>query len=362
MKTAHAFLRILPLVFVAGLGNQCHEQASEAADKHNMQATPIRVTTAVVELQSVPKEIVVTGTLQPDQQTRLAANADGRVVQADVERGQRVEKNAVLMRLDVRTAQLTAEEAAANLENLESEAQVAKRDCERTEILFQKGAISQQAYDKAKGGCIEIEAQTRALAKRLGQATQKVADATIRAPYAGLVTERLVNVGTYVHPATAVVALAVTDPLRLTLSVPEAYAMQIKSGAQVRFAPTVTPKSEFVGTVRYLSGEVRQTTRDTVIEAVVENPNQSLLPGMFVKAYLPVDDATRPTVLATSVLHQDGHDYVYKVVDEHLEQRLVRLGRQLGDKFSVEQGLQAQDVVVVHPDPNFRDGAPVQIH
>lgn len=359
MKTAHVLMRFFSMLFLFGFVSQCHrsEKPSEnAAASHR----PIRIQTAVVETQSVPKEIVVTGTLEPDQHTRLAANADGRVIEAPIERGQRVEKNAVLMRLDVRTAQLTQEEAAANLENLQSEAQVIKRDCERTEILFKKGAISQQAYDKAKGGCIEIEAQTRALSKRLGQAAQRVSDATIRAPYAGLVTERLVNVGAYVHAATAVVALAVTDPLRLTLSVPEAYAMQLKPGVTVRFAPTVAPKSEFVGTVRYLSGEVRQTTRDTLIEAVVENPNGTLLPGMFVKAFLPVDNDTRPTVLASAVVHQDGHDYVYKVVDQHLEQRLVRLGRQFDDKFSIEQGLEPRDVVVMHADPNFRDGAPVQ--
>jgi RND family efflux transporter MFP subunit len=317
----------------------------------------VHVTTAIAALAPAPRQIIVTGTLEPDRRTSLAANASGRVTQTFVERGQMVAQGAVLARLDVRTATLGAEEAAANLENLKSEAELAKRDCERNEVLMKKGALSQQQYDKIRAGCVEVDAQMRALEKRLNQATQVVSDGTIRAPFSGLVTERLVSAGDYVQASSSVVSLVVIDSLRLKLTIPEMYAADVKAGTKVVFSPTALPDRDFTAAVRYVSGEVRQTTRDVVVEAIVDNPNGSLLPGMFVKARVSAGERSLPTVPTTAVVSEGAHKYIY-VVDEHrLEQRVVRIAFENNDTLAIERGLEAGDRFVLAPTPELVDGS-----
>lgn len=338
----------------------CHNNNSAATPSASEGGPAVHVSTQVVKAQSMPKELTITGTLEPERRTSLSANASGRVTHTLVERGQMVKEGAILARLDVRNATLSAEEAMANLENLKSEAEVAKRDCERNEVLMKKGALSQQQYDKVRASCTEIDAQTRALEKRLGQATQMVSDGTIRAPFSGLVTERLVSVGDYVQASSPVVVLVVADPLRLKLTIPEAYAPAIVPGAQVRFAPTVMPNERFLAPIAFVSGEVRETTRDIVAEAIVSNPHGTLLPGMFVKAHLTAGTQQLPVIPSASVVHEGPHSYVFAVVDGHLEQHVVRLGLTQGDAVAVERGITAGEVLVLTPAQNLVDGARVE--
>lgn len=357
-RIEHVGRAALSLSLLAGPLTACRS-AADSSKAEEIKVASVHVTTGVAALAPCPRQIIVTGTLEPDRRTSLAANASGRVMQTFVERGQMVTQGAMLARLDVRNATLSAEEAAANLENLKSEAEVAKRDCERNEVLMKKGALSQQQYDKTKAGCVEVDAQMRALEKRLNQAAQVVSDGTIRAPFSGLVTERLVSAGDYVQASSSVVSLVVIDSLRLKLTIPEMHAADVKPGTKVIFSPTAMPNQDFTAAVRYVSGEVRETTRDIVVEAIVDNPNGSLLPGMFVKARVAAGERSLPTVPKGAVLEEGIHKYIYVVSEHHLEQRVVRIGFENSDSVAIERGLEAGDKFVLAPTSDLVDGSPV---
>src|ERR1700722_14304685 len=157
------------------------------------------VQTARVGEQSVPKVLSLTGTLSSNERTDLAANAAGRVVRTFVERGDHVAQGQVLAQLDARSAALSRAEAEANVNSATEQLKNVRADCQRYVGLLAKGAITQQEYDKQTTSCQTQASSEEAARVRAAQAVQTLTDSAIRAPFAGVIAERFVHVGAYVH-------------------------------------------------------------------------------------------------------------------------------------------------------------------
>lgn len=318
-----------------------------------------KLSTAAVATRPVPREITLTGVLAANERTELAANAAGRVEKVFVELGQRVEQNAPIAQLDKRTAALAAREASANVQTLVEQLNASKKDCERYQKLSEKGAITQQEYDRAIGQCQTQGSSELAARVRIAQAAQTLKDATIRAPFAGKIAERFIHVGDYVMPSSRVVTLLADDPLRLRLTVPESELGQIKPELPVRFETAGLPGRSFQATVKYIGGEVREQTRDMVIEAIVDNHDGVLMPGMFVSAHLATGVSELP-VIQKQALIEGNTPSVFVLDGERVRQRMVQLGPPEGELVSVLDGVHAGDKVVLLPPKELSDGALVQ--
>jgi membrane fusion protein (multidrug efflux system) len=351
-------LRGLPLA-LGFLAAACSHES--AADTGAATVAPkVHVQTAVVAEQSVPNLLRLTGVLSSNERTDLAANAAGRVVKTFVERGDHVLAGAVLAQLDARSAALSRAEAEANVTSASEQLKNATADCARYVGLLAKGAITQQEYDKQTTSCHTQAASEGAARARAAEAMQTVADSTIRAPFAGVIAERFVHVGDYVHADTRVVTLLVDDPLRLELTVPEANVGGVHPGLTVSFGTVSVPGRAFTATVKYMGGEIRQATRDLVVEAVTDNADHALLPGMFVTAELPIGEVVSPVVPANALVRRNQDESVYAVVDGHLEERVVQLGPKVGELMAVADGVKKGDLVVVSPPPGAADGVQVE--
>ncbi len=256
----------------------------------------LHVQTAFVAEQPVPKLLALTGVLSSNERTDLAANASGRVVKTFVERGDHVPQGALLAQLDARSAALSRAEAEANVVSAAEQLKSVRADCQRYVGLLAKGAITQQEYDRQTTSCQTQAASEEAARARAAQAGQTLTDSAIRAPFSGVIAERFVHVGDYVHADTRVVTLLVDDPLRLELTVPEPNVGSVHPGLHVSFETVALAGRTFDATVKYMGGEIREATRDLVVEAVTDNHDHSLLPGMFVIARLPLGEATLPVV------------------------------------------------------------------
>jgi membrane fusion protein (multidrug efflux system) len=323
-------------------------------------APKVRVQTVVVAEQSVPNMLRLTGVLSSNERTDLAANAAGRVVKTFVERGDHVTQGAILAQLDARSAALSRAEAEANVTSASEQLKNLRADCQRYVGLLAKGAITQQEYDRQTTSCQTQAASEEAARARAAEAIQTVADSTIRAPFAGVIAERFVHVGDYLHADTRVVTLLVDDPLRLELTVPEANVGSVHPGLTVSFRTVSVPDRVFTATVKYMGGEIREATRDLVVEAVTDNEDHLLLPGMFVNAELPVGEVTSPVVPATALVKHNQDQSLFTVVDGHLEERVVQLGPKVGDLMAVADGIKKGEQVVVSPPPGAADGVQVE--
>src|SRR5262249_14856690 len=151
----------------------------------------------------------------------VAANGAGAVLLTQVERGQLVEKGDVLARLDARTAVLSTAEADAQVGSSKAQLSLAQTECDRVDQLFKANAISGVDYDKQKGACTAAIWAAKAAEARAAISRKGLTDATVRAPFSGMIAERYVSAGEYVQPSSKVARVVAIDPLRLEINVPE---------------------------------------------------------------------------------------------------------------------------------------------
>jgi membrane fusion protein (multidrug efflux system) len=284
------------------------------------------------------------------------ADATGKVVATEVERGSIVKKGQVIVRLDARNAALSERETKALAAAAAAQRKLADDECERSKRLLQSGAISQAEYDRSNAQCAQQTSSALAADTRAQMAIKSFGDSMIRAPYAGLIAERYVSVGEYVLPQTKVAALLEIDPLRLQLTVAESAVPLIKLDQHVDFGVTSYPDQKFGGTIRYLGPALRGGSRDLVVEAIVVNEDHRLRPGMFVTARVDLGDKPLPVVPSDSVRTDGTIHRVLVVVDQLLEERVVQVGETKGDVVAILDGVKVGERVVLHPAESLADG------
>ena len=350
--------RGVALGVLALVSTGCHK--SEAAVQGGPPVVKVHVETATASEQVVPNLFLLTGVLSSNERTDLTANAIGRVVRTFVERGDHVVQGALLAQLDARSANLTRAEAEANVASALEQHKSAQTDCQRYENLLAKNAISQAEYDRQATSCKTQAAAEDVARTRAAAALQTISDTAIRAPFSGVLAERFVHVGDYVHADTRVVTLLVDSPLRLALTVPEAEVSRVHPGLVVSFETVAVPGKRFTATVKYMGGEIREATRDLVVEAVTDNADHALLPGMFVTAQIPAGEVTLPVVPMSAIVRLDNRRSVFAVVNGRLEERIVHLGPTVGDFVAVADGVKKGERVAVSPPPDAADGVQTQ--
>lgn len=337
----------------------CNRSASAGTDA-GVEHKPVAVSSAAVTEVEVPVTLRLSGTLRGNQETDLAANAAGRVLATLVERGAQVTPGQVIARLDTRAASLSAAEARAQADSAHAQQAQGQAECARYDQLKTKGAISDLEYDRAMAQCRTLPLSAEAATARARLAAQNVGDGIIRAPFGGVVTERQIEIGQYVRQDSRVVTLVSLDPLRLELAVPESEVSKVKVGAEVSFTVAAFPGQRYQGKIRFVSGALRSSTRDLVVEALVQNPDKTLLPGMFADVELTTGRRKLPGVPKAALQVRDGQAHAFAVVAGRLEERLLSLGPEADDRVSVLKGAVIGDHFALPPFENLENGRRVR--
>ncbi len=362
-RSLTAALSLASLIAMVCLGAACHrgEEASSSQTEAEAAAITIHVRTGPVAEQPMPEYLTLTGSLHADQQSDIAADASGKVLQVLVERGQAVKSGQVLATLDARAANLSATAAQAQSRLAQSQLEQSQRECERVKHLLDTGAISRADYDRQTSQCTAQQWSATAAEAEQQSASKLVGDARIRAPFDGVIGERLINVGQYVERSTRIASIYTPDPLRIQLTIPESNLASIREGVPVTFTVAAFGDERFTGTVKYISPNVREASRDLIAEAVVPNPEGRLRPGMFAVARLQLAEQPRPVVDTNAVAKDDTEARVFVVgPDKRVQERLVRIGESKGDVVAVLSGVRPGETVVLQPGPDVRDGARVE--
>jgi len=336
----------------------CRHASADPRDA-NVEEPPTKVETAQVVERTLPKLLTLTGTLVPNQDADVAADVSGKVQQTFVERGSFVKQGSPLVRVDARSAVISRAEAAAQARAIEAQSDVAKNDCTRVEKLFRDGSISQAEFERQTAQCHATQFSKEAADARAQMAGKVLGDATIRAPFSGIVAERFVTAGEYVRPDTRVVTLVDIETLRLELTVQESAINQIHEGQTVQFR-VASSSDPFTAQIRYVGPAVRRTSRDLVVEALVSNADHKLKPGMFATAKVELGTYSSP-VLPLRALRDSGvSKHVFVVVQNKLEERVVETGDVIGDAVAIVHGVKAGERVVSKVREEIRDGMRVE--
>jgi len=263
----------------------------------------------------------------------------------------------------VRLAKASADLAASNLrraKDLISRKVISTESFDQTQTEYE---LALQRYRQSKLLIQQAFAACQTAMTKLAILEKAVDDTTIRAPFDGWVAEKLVSVGEQISSgmqATKVVTLVRIDPLRLSLTVPQQSIGFVHPGQTVTFQVDSFPDRKFEAKVRYIAPVVTNDTRSMMVEAVVENPDGELCPGIFATAELELKKQ-KPGVFAPlrAVLKTGEVDRVFVVRDGIARDQVVALGAEEKGKVEIRSGLTGKEILVANPEL-VRDGDKVR--
>ena len=315
-------------------------------------------TVSATESQVVSWEAVTSavGSLDAIQGLMVTAERPGKIVNIAFEAGSVVQAGALLVQQDVsiEKSQLRAAEAAEAL---------AKINRERSARLVAQKTIPQSDLDAADARYKEASAQTEEI-------RTVIAQKTIRAPFAGRLGIRQINLGQYLDIGTAIVSLQAMDPIYVNFSLPQQMA-NIKSGSPIRISADIAPDQVIEGQITAISPEVDSSSRNIRMQGTLANPNEDLRPGMFVNVTVVLPDSqSQLAVPATAVLYAPYGDSVFVIEEskgengesgKKIRQQLVRIGEKRGDYVAILTGLKQGETVVSTGVFKLRNGMAVVV-
>lgn len=304
---------------------------------------PEVVTAAQVQSASWESTLSAVGSLDAVQGVTVTAEMSGKVVSIPFEAGNRVKAGALLVQQDVSVeeAQLRAAEAAAEL---------ARINFERSRTLLPTHAISQSDYDNNQARQLQALAEVDTIRAQIGKKT-------IRAPFAGRLGIRQINLGQIINDGEAIVSLQALDPIFVNFQLPQQQLGQVHPGLEVRVIVDALPGRTWTGEVTAIAPEVDVVSRNVRVQALLANPDEQLRAGMFASLTLVLPE-TEPvlTIPATAVLYAPYSDSVFVVEEKKnaagepagqvVRQQFVELGEKRGDFIVVKAGLQAGETIV----------------
>ena len=386
------------LLATATLWPACTSADGKAEDPAaTAEAGAVSVSPAAAVEQPLTRFIRASGSLTAEEQADVAAEIAGRIVATPVERGTPVQEGTVLVRISPAEAEAQLREAEANAAQIEARLGIAnggafnandvpevrtakgaldlaENEFNRIRSLLDQRVVSQsefeqrrtqfeaarQQYDSARNGASQQFQALQGARARVALARKALADTTVRAPFTGLVGERVVSVGDYVTKGARVAVVVRVNPLRIQLTVPEQFISAVAVGAQVTFQVDAFPGREFTGTVRYISPALEATRRALTIEAVVANPANELKPGLFATARVEHPERTPGIMVPKSaILTTAGVSRVYVVNGDHVEERIISLGQEADTLVEIATGLKPGEKVATTNLSQLFDGAKV---
>ncbi|MGA7617420.1 MAG: efflux RND transporter periplasmic adaptor subunit, partial [Thermoanaerobaculia bacterium] len=232
----------------------------------------------------------VTGELVALSRSELATKIPGRVAKVFVDEGQRVRTGEPLLRLETEYFTLDVERARADLARAKAVADEASSDFARKKDLRAKDSIPQSTFDRSQAAWEQARASLSAADTGLRTAQQRLADATLRAPFDGVVVARHTDVGERLSDNTVAFVISQTAPLKLRFDVPERYLASVRRGMKVTAGVDPYPGTAFDGEVNVVGGTIDSRTRTFFVEALFPNHDGRLRPGMFARVKMDLKD------------------------------------------------------------------------
>ena len=322
-----------------------------------IQSAQPTVATAVAAMQPWQATLAAVGSLRASSGADLALEIGGVIDDVRFESGRDVAAGSVLVRLRLN-------DDGAKLQQLQATAELDAVTYRRDQLQLQARGVAQSTVDTDAGNLKVARAQVAA--------QQAVIDEkTLRAPFAGRLGIRQIDLGQYVAAGTAIVTLQALDPMFVDFYLPQQAAGQIAVGQSVAVTVDAYPGRTFAGEVSSLNSKVDSTSRMLQVRAAVANPDKALLPGMFATATAANGPAqSLVTIPQTAVAYNPYGSLVYVVHDgkdakgqpqKLVKQQFVTTGAARGDQVSVLKGVAAGDVVVTAGQLKLHNDATVKI-
>ena len=380
------------MILAAGIAaTACESTSGQAAGstggrsgRGSGRGNAVATQTASVQRMSVQREVDLSGTLLSPEQAKISSEVAGIVREVRMQLGTEVKAGDVLVRLEPSELQFALDRAESALRQVEAQLGIdraqdkqpppdeeiasvrqalANRDdarsaFERAQQLNGRGLLTRADRDTAETRLKVAEANYQAALDTVHSlkaslqdrrasydlAQKKLADAVIKAPVAGSISERLVQPGEFIRENTPVATIVQVSPLTLKTAIQEKHASLIKPGQVIEFNVEAFVNRKFKGTIAYVSPAVDQTTRTFAVEALVDNGDRQLKPGFFTKGVVLTHvDAQVLAVPDEAISTLAGVSTVYIIENGKARQQQISLGARRNKLVEVTSGLKGDE-------------------
>jgi len=350
---------------LAVVGIRSRSATTENLQKAANEAAKIIVNAVYPERAPASVTLDLPGQTQAYTQAPIFAQTSGYLKKWMFDIGSKVKQNDVLAEIDTPEVDQQLAQAEATLKEAQAALWLSQATYKRDEDLLKKHVIAQQDFDNQAGDLKVKQATVGADESSLGRLQATEAFKVIRAPFDGIVTARNTEIGSLINSGSGnpLFLVARVSPLRVYVSVPEAMAAYVKQGTKADLTFNTFPGRKFPAEVVHTAGAIDPSTHTMLTELEIPNETGELLPGAYAQVHLHTDGNAQALLVPANVLLFRSEGTAVGVVSPEgkVEIKGIKVGRDLGTKLEVTEGLSITDRVIENPSDGLADGMQVTI-
>lgn len=336
-----ALITVIALVFFKLKSNK---ENTESKVYQYDKEKPIAVSSDTIRLQTIDDANTYTGTFEPNKETKISADIQGKVNAVLVDVGSNVSKGQTLIQLDNSLLKLQLQTVEVQIEGLED-------DVKRYTILTEAEAVQGVQLEKAKLGLKSAKVQKATL-------LEQITKTTIKAPFNGVVTANLNEEGGFAAPGIPLLQITDISTLRFTVNVPENDLVQFQKNQTYKISADVYPDISLSGKVTMTGSKANMGNSFPIQFQVVNTKNLTIKPGMFGKVFFSENQQEQGILIPTSALiNNEDKAQVYVVKNGKAILQAITTSKNIGNKTVVSDGLNQGDIVITSGFINLFDGA-----
>lgn len=309
---------------------------------------PISVSVDTIRLQSFVYAGNYTGTFEPNKETKISADIQGKINAVLVDVGSSVSKGQTLIQLDNSLLKLQLQTVEVQIEGLED-------DVKRYTILTEADAVQGVQLEKARLGLKSAKVQKATL-------LEQISKTTIKAPFNGVVTAKLNEEGGFAAPGIPLLQITDISTLRFTINVPENDLVQFQNNKTYKISADIYPDISLSGKLIMTGSKANLGNSFPIQFQVANTKNLSIKSGMFGKVSLSETKQEQGILIPTSaIIEENGIAKVYVIKNGKGVLQAITTSKTIGNKTLVSSGLNENDIIVTNGFINLFDGANISI-
>ena len=309
---------------------------------------PISVSVDTIRLQNFVDAGNYTGTFEPNKETKISADIQGKINAVLVDVGSYVSKGQTLIQLDNSLLKLQLQTVEVQIEGLED-------DVKRYTILTEADAVQGVQLEKARLGLKSAKIQRATL-------LEQISKTSIKAPFNGIVTAKLNEEGGFAAPGVPLLQITDISTLRFTVNVPENDLVKFQNNQTYKINADVYPDISLSGKVSMIGSKANMGNSFPIQFQVANTKNLSIKSGMFGKVNLSESEQEQGILIPTSaIMEENGIAKVYVIKNGKAVLKTITTSKTIGNKTLVSSGLKEDDIIVTNGFINLFDGANISI-
>ena len=349
MKLKTILYTLLTIAFVSFIAYRISKNKAKDEDPKDKggKSKSMLVNGIIVKPETFENNLSLSGSLEANEQVEIRSEVSGIVEAIYFTEGSLVSKGQLLFKVnDI--------ELKAQLRQATTKQELAFENERRAKLLLQKEAISQEEYEIARADFKSAQAQSQLI-------RAQIAKTAVKAPFSGKIGLRSISPGIYITPAILVAKLLDTNQLKITFSIPEKYASQIKVNTPLHYTVSGTTENH-LATIYAIEPEISENTRTLKIRAITKNKEGKLFPGTYANVVFPLEVIKNAIVIPTEAIIPIQNGKKVFVFNKGLAKEvLVETATRTDASIVVLSGLKEGDTLITSGVMALKKDAPVKI-